>query len=102
MRMTGSHWVRWATVVGSLGLTIGAPLRAQVLRGVVRDSTSGLAIAGAVITTLDSIGRVGRRSLSNERGQFRITAAPPAYRIRVVRLGFRPVELRIPAGDGDI
>ena len=88
-------------MVGSFGLSIVCPLRGQIVRGVVRDSTSGLAIAGAVITTLDSIGRSGRRSLTNERGQFFVTAAPPAQRIRVVRLGFRPVELRIPPGTGD-
>ena len=101
MNTTASRWIRSATIVGSLGLSMVRPLHAQVVRGVVRDSTSGLAIAGAVITTLDSVGRVGRRSLSNERGLFHITAAPPAHRIRVVRLGFRPVELRIPPGTGD-
>jgi hypothetical protein len=73
-----------------------------VIRGIIRDSTSQLAIAGAVISTLDSAGRAGARVLSNERGVFRVFATSPAVRLRVVRLGFRPVELQIPRGGAEV
>lgn len=85
-------------LVGALGVTFAVQSAgAQVVRGVIRDSTSRLPIAGAVITTSDSAGQVGRRTLSDERGSYAVTAPPPARRLRVVRLGFRPVEIAIPA-----
>ena len=102
MKVRSRHYGRILVIAAALGTMRTGSLEGQVLRGVVRDSTSRLAIASAVITTLDSIGRVGRRSLSDERGQFYITVSPPTHRIRVVRLGFRPVELAIPPGDGDV
>ena len=95
------RWMLSVVMAGSLGLPMVCPLGAQVVRGVVRDSTSQLAIAGAVISTLDSAGRVGVRVLSNERGLYRIPAASRVARLQVVRLGFRPVEVRVPAGGGD-
>jgi hypothetical protein len=73
------------------------PVPAQVLRGVVRDSTSRLPIAGVVVTTYDSAGRTGRRSLTNEGGAYFVTAPAAARRLRVVRLGYRPVDVPIPA-----
>jgi hypothetical protein len=82
----------------ALGALIGVrPASGQVLRGIVRDSTSQLAIAGAVVTTYDSAGRVGRRSLTDERGAYFVTAPAAARRVRVVRLGFRPVDLDVPS-----
>jgi hypothetical protein len=80
----------------ALGIVlVGAALGAQQVRGTIRDSTSRLPIAGAVVTTLDSIGRVGRRTLSDERGAFVAIAPSDARRLRIVRLGFRPVEIEL-------
>src|SRR5687768_8972555 len=71
---------------------------AQQVRGTVRDSTTGLPIAGAVITTMDSLDRVGRRSVTNERGSYFVTATG-ARRLRIVRLGFRPVDVDLAQRD---
>jgi hypothetical protein len=90
-----------ASAAVALGVAGARSLHAQTAHGIVRDSTSRLPVAGAVVSTLDSLGRVGLRTLTNERGAFRIPAAPPAHRIRVVRLGFRPVEVPIPQGVSD-
>jgi hypothetical protein len=67
------------------------------LRGVVRDSTSGAPLAGAIVTVLDSAARVGARSLTRADGQFAVTTTPASRRLRVVRIGYRPVDLPIPA-----
>jgi hypothetical protein len=46
---------------------------------------------------MDSAGRVGRRSLTNDQGAYYVTAPAQASRLRIVRLGFRPVDLPISA-----
>jgi hypothetical protein len=88
-------------VMALLALTVGRALHAQQLRGVVRDSASGLAIPGAVVTLLDTAGALAARTVTNERGQFRATLLGNGVRsVRLVRLGFRPAEARLPAADG--
>ena len=97
-----------ATVAG-LALLIGALVYprgagAQDLRGVVRDSVSRRAIPGAVVTFLDSAAALAARTITNERGEFRVTLLADGVRhVRVVRLGFRPAEVAVPRGrDGTI
>ena len=76
----------------------------QELRGVVRDSASRLPIPGAVVSLLDSTTTPVARTTTNERGQFRVILLGDAVRrVRVVRLGFRPADARLPApSDGVI
>ena len=94
--MTGS---RTLVAVATLGTAVvSQSSAAQIVRGVVVDSATRAPIPGAVVTTMDSIGRVGRRSLTNERGTYFVTAPAEARRLRIVRLGFRPVDVRIPTG----
>lgn len=85
----------------ALGALLAGPLDAQQVRGTVVDSTSRLPIAGAVVSTSDSIGRIGRRSITNERGAYVVTAPVEAVRLRIVRLGFRPVDVDLPPHRGD-
>ena len=91
--------VRRPLALVGLGLGLGAaPVEAQDLRGIVRDSATRAAIPGAVVTLLDSAGSVGGRITTDAQGQFRATLSGNAARtIRVVRLGFRPREARLPA-----
>jgi hypothetical protein len=87
-----------AWVMAVLALTLGRGVHAQQLRGVVRDSASGLPIPGAVVTLLDTAGALGARTVTNERGQFHATLLGNGVRsVRLVRLGFRPAEERLPA-----
>jgi hypothetical protein len=76
----------------------------QELRGVVRDSASRLPIPGAVVSLLDSTTTPVARTTTNERGQFRaVLLGDGVRRVRVVRLGFRPADARLPApSDGVI
>ena len=72
----------------------GGPLAAQI-RGVVSDSVTRAAIVGAVITLQDSARQTLARVVTNERGEF---VAPEGFRprrVRVVRMGFRPVEVAL-------
>lgn len=65
---------------------------AQSLRGVVRESQSLMAIPGAVVMTLDSTGAVLARSLTNERGQFRLPDNVSVQRLRTMRIGYHAIE----------
>src|SRR4029077_20582217 len=66
------------------------PLGAHQLRGVVRDSASGLPIPGAVLVLLDSSGNALGRNITNERGQYVIVLSSAVRRVQVLRIGFRP------------
>lgn len=69
----------------------------QAMRGNVVDSVSRRAIPGAVVTVLDAAGRVVSRDISDQRGAFAVSGSAQATRIRVVRIGFRPREMPLPA-----
>jgi hypothetical protein len=70
----------------------------QELRGNVRDSTTQQPIPGAVLQLLDSAGRSLARGITNDRGQFRILLAPLARQVQILRIGFRPRFVAVPAG----
>ena len=92
-----------ALVVAVLALTVGRAIHAQQLRGVVRDSASGLPISGAVVTLLDTAGSLAARTMTNERGQFHATLLGNGVRsVRLVRLGFRPADARLPAAENGV
>ena len=79
-------------------LLIGAhTTHAQTLRGTIVDSASRQPITGAVISALDSAGRGVGRIISNANGTYRLTTTVAARRVRVLHIGFRPIELAIPA-----
>jgi hypothetical protein len=96
MRLRAHRSAATVMIIASAIAVASRPLSGQVVRGIVRDSTSQLPIAGAVVTTLDSLGRVGRRSLTNERGAYFVTTPVGARHLRIVRLGFRPVDVDVP------
>jgi hypothetical protein len=83
-------------VLGPLSAAVG-----QTVTGVVRDSTSRLAVAGAVIELLDSNGASIGRSLTNGFGSFTIPADARGTSLRIVRLGFRPRTLGIAVPTAD-
>lgn len=89
-----------AVAVAGLALALaasGGRLRGQELRGTVRDSASRLPIPGAVVTLLDSAAGTLARTITNERGQYRVVLLGPGVRaLRVVRLGFRPTTTTLP------
>jgi hypothetical protein len=77
-------------MLAGLLLVEATPLGAQLIRGRLNSNSSG-PIVGAVVTLLDSTDAQVSRSVSNETGTFTLTAsAPGTFRIRTLRIGFRP------------
>src|SRR5215831_9773817 len=80
---------RFVSVV--LTLVCAAIARGQAVRGVVVDATDR-PVSGVVVTLVDSAWAVSARSLTNDRGEFRLTTTRAGtYRVRTLRIGFRPV-----------
>ena len=67
------------------------PLSAQVVRGRVTLPGDAGGVPGAIVTLVDSSGAVVARALSRADGGYRLDApSPGAYRVRVLRIGYRP------------
>lgn len=72
------------------------------LRGVVRDSASNAPVAGTVVVALDGVGTTLGRTLTNARGQYRLTMPNGALLLRAVRIGYRAATQRIPLSSADV
>ncbi|HEY4219300.1 MAG TPA: carboxypeptidase-like regulatory domain-containing protein [Gemmatimonadaceae bacterium] len=73
---------------------------AQTIHGTVRDSASHDPIAGAVLLLLDESSHTLVRGLTNVQGEYRLPAAPTVRRLKVLRIGFRPRDIALPASAG--
>jgi len=80
-----------------LALSAARGLSAQMLRGVVRDSATQQGIPGVVLVLLDATGRALGRNITNEEGRYSIALATAMRRMQLLRIGFRPREVAIPA-----
>ncbi len=64
---------------------------AQSVHGRVVAGPSASTVSGVIVFLLDSAGKSVDRSLSSETGMYRLHApAPGHYRLRALRIGFRP------------
>lgn len=63
---------------------------AQSLSGMLRDSSSSRPLGGVLVTLVDSTGAVAGRALTNPDGTYHLSARAGRYRLRVLRIGFRP------------
>src|ERR1041384_5914403 len=80
------HRIRLALAL----LIAPASLAAQPGRGVAVDPTSR-PLSGVVVLLMDSATNIAARALTNERGEFRLTSPRPGtFRVRALRIGFRP------------
>jgi hypothetical protein len=79
----------------ALILSLATVARAQMFAGIVRDSTSRLAVVGVVVELQDPGGVTLARTLTGATGTFTIAADPRASRLKLVRIGFRPRDLAI-------
>jgi hypothetical protein len=76
-----------------LMLPLGVLHAQERIEGVVRDSASGAPIAGAVVTISDSAGQARRQILTDVNGRFSVTVTSAWPDLRVIKIGFTPVEL---------
>jgi hypothetical protein len=89
---TSIRIARWVWSAALFAVAIAAPATAQVVHGHVLTSTAGEHVRGAVVLLLDSADDYVRiRALSDEHGEFSFVAPYSGqYRLRALRLGFRP------------
>jgi carboxypeptidase family protein len=66
------------------------PIAAQRVVGIVRDSASGDAIAGAVVTLRDSGGAALSQTITGGTGRFAAPIIGRVTRLTLVRIGFHP------------
>ncbi len=71
---------------------LAVPAGAQGLSGIVRDSLLRQPVVGAVVLLLDSAGGTVARKLTNERGEYQILSTRGARALRVLRIGYTPLE----------
>src|ERR1039458_7781366 len=75
----------------TLSVAIASPLRAQTIRGRLVSADSSRPVAGAIVVLRDSSNVDIGRTLSGANGSFVIRMpAPGLYRLRTLRIGFRP------------
>ncbi len=84
-----------------LALCAPCDASAQVLRGVVRDSASRQGIPGVVLVLLDESGHALGRNITNEDGRFAVALTRAMRRVQLLRIGFRPHTVAIPATTTD-
>ena len=94
--------MRFSTLAVIAVAGISAHLGAQQVRGVVRDSSLAAPLSGAVVTLLDSAGTSVSRAISDASGSFVLTRTTRAVRLRVVRIGYRPQVVGLPAGPNTV
>ena len=73
---------------------------AQVVQGTVIERSDNTAVPGVLVTLVDPAGRVVARTLTDQRGRYRLSASPGTYRVQTLRIGYKPVlsaELRLNA-----
>lgn len=72
---------------------------AQRVRGTLTDSSTREPVTGAVVTIADSTGRFLARGIAGADGRFDVPRFPSSKQIHVVRIGYRPIDASVPAGD---
>lgn len=72
---------------------------AQRVRGTLTDSTTQEPVPGAVLSVSDSTGRFLSRGVADGSGHFDLPRLPGSARLRVVRIGYSPLDATLPAGD---
>ena len=95
MRLGAGRMRSFVSIVQILVVANEAP--AQQLRGIVRDSLTRQPIPAAVVILQDSAARQVSRSVTNDRGEYELPLSSSVRFVRVLRLGFRPRDLAIPA-----
>jgi hypothetical protein len=87
--------MRFKLLPACLLSVLPALLAGQTVRGVVVDQLDR-PLSGVVLQLTDSTSRAVARALTNERGEFRLTApAQGRYRVRTTRIGFQPVNTEL-------
>jgi hypothetical protein len=83
---------RHVVFAGGLLLIASMAAAAQVVRGSTRSQATGAAVPGTILVLVDSTNETVARTLADEHGDFVLHARTAGrYRVRAIRIGFRPV-----------
>ena len=82
--------MRVAAVLLMAALSSTGSVAAQAVRGQLIDSISRAPLPGAFVTLVDEHGVERVRTMTNNAGEFVLSAPAGAYRLRSKRIGFRP------------
>ena len=106
-KVTEGGGLQWKTVGGQIILTKSETVPVGTFAGMIRDSVSGSAVAGADVLLLSGENREGaaervyRWCSANQFGFFSLRAIRPGdYVLRIRRLGYRPIEEPISVSAG--
>lgn len=83
-------------VVVALLFAVARAAAAQDAHGTVRDSASGTPIAGVVVVVSSATGTTLGRTITSDRGAYRIAIPAYAAQLDFLRIGFRPIKLAVP------
>lgn len=94
--------VRAATIVAAMMLaSVSSTAITQQVRGVIRDSATASVLPGAVASLFDAANKPIARTIADQQGRYRLTAPESAVRLQILRIGYRPREIRLPMNRGD-
>src|SRR5581483_7675286 len=94
----GRCWLTAARMAAVLGWAV--PASAQRFHGVLRDSTTGEPVTGAVVWLTDGQDKFLARTVSRDSGEFSIPRFAKARQLHVIRIGYRPFTTPL-AADAD-
>jgi hypothetical protein len=80
-------------------IAAASPADAQRIRGVVTDAVTHERVPRGIVVLYDSAGRGLGRAIAAVDGAYSIAGAPAMRRLRVMRIGFRPRDITLSAGD---
>ena len=62
----------------------------QTILGRTVEQSGNAPVPGVVLVLMDTLGRVVGRALTDDQGEYRLWAGPGTYRVRTLRIGYRP------------
>ncbi len=89
--------LRGFVVGAAVMLAATNPAAAQRTYGVVRDSTTGEPVSGAVVWIADAAGTLLARTIADVDGKFAVLRLPRSATLHVVRIGYQPRDVPVPA-----
>lgn len=94
--------MRWVTTMALVAMTALGPwvLTAQSIQGRVTNGAGGQPVVNAVVTAESKSGERLARTLTNDAGRYVLRLNGVAARLQVVRIGFSPKSIEVPAGGG--
>ena len=81
--------------LAALSLGLATLARAQTVSGRVTDRTSGMPVAGVVVSALDANGQPLVRAVTDSASGYRILLVPGALKLHFRRIGFSPAQAAV-------